>query len=131
MCRVIQRAGMMTPTIDMHVELGLEYLSTRRDHHVSTTVYKGLNDLSTPFINELFHPVHERNEDGQGRVTRAQTNNELSVPQSLRESGEKRLSVRGSQSWNGTPAIATNSPSLNSYKRNVKKTGPVYIMINT
>ena len=121
----------MTPSLDMHATLGIEYLSTRRDHHVSTTVYKGLNDLSILSVNDLFHKVIERNADGHGRVTRAQTNNTLQVPPFEHGSGEKCLAVRGSRSWNGTPSIATNSPTLNSYKRNVKKTGQIYIMINT
>ena len=123
--RVMLRVCQFTPTIDMHLALGLERLDTRRDMHVATRVYMGLHDLTVPFINDMFTPSADEN--ANGRVTRSQTRGDVVVPQSLHESGERRFEVRGGLSWNNTLQMAKDSPSLSSFKRNIIKTGPVYI----
>ena len=68
--RVITRMGMYTPTLDMHIALGLELLDTRRNMHTTTQVYQGIHDINTPFINELLDVVG----NPDGRVTRQWTN---------------------------------------------------------
>ena len=81
--RVLLRLGRLAPTLDMHLALGLERLDVRRDQHTSTQVYKGVNDLSTPFITSLFQTVGSLNNDTDDRrVTRAQTNNHVIIPHS-------------------------------------------------
>ena len=123
--------GRLTPTLDLHLALGLERLDVRRDQHVSTQVYKGVNDLSTPFIYSLFQTVGNLNNDADDRrVTRAQTNNHVTIPHSDYGSGEKRFQVFGGISYNQKPPAVKNSPTLASYKRNVKKTGVIYQMLN-
>ena len=108
----------------MHIQLGLEYLADRRDMHTSEQVYRCIHDLSTDFMNNLFTGAQQMYE-GQHRVTRSQSSNDLIVPRSRTNMGERRFEVRGSRNWNRVDGETKSSTSLAILKNKLKKSAPI------
>ena len=112
---------------DMHLALGLEYLIDRRGAHTSTMVYRGINNMSTPFINQLFQKTIDTNPNGEGRITRSQTSKNVVIPRSNKVYGDKRFQVRGGVNWNALSQATKYSPSLQTFKTEIAKQCPIAI----
>ena len=122
-CRLILRAEPRTPIREMHDKLELDYLIDRRGQHTSTMVYKGINKISTPYLNELFTLESNRIIEGSDRVTRSQTSMNVIIPRSERIYGDRRFEVKGGINRNAVPMGTKISPTLATFKNNISKQG--------
>ncbi len=110
-----------TPTDELHIAAGIKQLKDRRFEHVCLQVYKGVNELSTPTVNELFTAMTE---DGS-RTTRATTRGDLVVPHSRLELHRKSLRSRGPQYYNQLPMHTRNAVTVGAFKRCMAESGEI------
>ena len=76
-------------------------------------MYKALNNLSPPYLSDLFHKVNAVHQ----RCTRSSETEKLYVPFSRLECGKRRFSVKGALQWNGLCNNVRDATSISQFKR--------------
>ena len=101
----------------LHNELGEEWLDTKRRHHCCTMTYKGIYDLAPANINALFPRVtHSRTLRSDAEVSFVPRQNKLYLC-------DNNLPNRSYHYWSKIPNDIRLCRTVNSFKRNVKKSG--------
>ena len=98
--RVCLLVGRESDIQTLHAVTNTLLLDTRRKQHGCNLVYKGLHQLSTPTINNMFNYVHERHP----KTMRSSTNLKLDVPRCKLKITQGNLRHRGPRYYNTVPA---------------------------
>ena len=114
--RSILNAHRFEHICDMHANLGLNTLEVRCKQHTCVHVYKGLNDLSTPAINNMF----VLNDDGDRMQTRSASNMELVYPNIKLSTSRKGIRYQGVKTWNPVEIDIKTAPSYDSFKNRIR-----------
>ncbi len=105
---------------ELFAESNVVPLDVQRKLHTCEIVYSGLNDISTPFVNNAFSRVSDNSE----RVTRSSIRNDMYIPKYKLEITGGNIKVRGSRYYNMLPESAREKPTLKSFKNELKRNPP-------
>ncbi len=108
----------LTSTVDVHVIAGIKTLKEGRVDHVCVQVYKGLNQLSTEVVNQMFTHVGTEND----RITRSCTRQDL-VPNSRLQINRRSIAYRGPVYYNNLPVETRQAPTLSTFKEMLAHNG--------
>ena len=111
--RHIIQCRKLTPLRDMHGLCSMEYLSTRRDRHVSHEMFKISNKLSPLNLQNMFiltSEVHTRH-------TRGASYELYYVPTCKLETEKCKFRYRGAVNWNCLPPNISHATSLSVFKK--------------
>ena len=114
--RTCLQCDRLTSRETLYTTTGVPKLESQRQLSTATTVYQGLNQNSTPFINNLF----EKLVDTRGRVTRSVIRDELIVPHCKLETCKKNIRVRGPVLYNTIPMEIREQATCKRFKHNLK-----------
>ena len=113
-CRIILREDKTASIQDMHKELKLMPLDTRREFHLGQLCHKNIYHEGPASLSKFFIKKQT------GRSTRQITNKQMVVPKHRTNMGAKAFSVRGPKFWNEITAnvksIEKFNPFSNAYK---------------
>ena len=118
--RVCLQRDRLTHRSDLFAESNVTPLDVQRKLHTCEIVYSGLNELSTPFINNAFSRVSENSE----RVTRSSIRNELYIHKYRLDVMGGNIKVRGSKYYNKLPMSTREKATLKQFKNEMKRTKP-------
>ena len=111
-CFVSQRAKFdhITPTMKQLHWLPIRY---RIHYKVLLLTYKSMNGLAPPYLEELIkkRPM---------KRTRADKNNDLSVPKFKKTFGGRSFAYMGATLWNSLPRELKHCTNLNQFKKHLK-----------
>ena len=108
-----------TPTDVVHEMAGIEPLKERRRQHVCTQVYKGIHDLSTPRVNEMFECVGAEHE----RTTRSVARQDVQLPRYKLKVARRSIAYRGGLYYNDLDTNTRAAQSVNVFKKRMCATG--------
>ncbi len=111
--RIIPQCYFRTHIVDMHNELNTMYLADRRHAHTLNQVYKCINDLSPPHINQEINLVHKQHPV----QTRAAANLVAALPNVRLETSRRVFKYRGQCLWNLLDDDMEKKLSIDSFKR--------------
>ncbi|MCW4347252.1 MAG: hypothetical protein N0E48_28465 [Candidatus Thiodiazotropha endolucinida] len=120
--RVILQANIMAPSQSMFQELQWLPFPKRIQYHTCIMMYKSLNGMAPRYMTDLFCKVSEMH----GRPLRSVNNELLRIPFSRTCYYDRSFAIQGAKQWNTLPLDLRNSPSLASFKQNVKR----YLLVN-
>ena len=92
--------------------LGWTKLAERRQFHISTLMYKSLNEMAPNYLQSKFikrNTVHSLN-------TRSSLNGDLHLPRPRTEKFKQSLSCKGPFSWNSLPISTRQADDLSDFK---------------
>ncbi len=78
--RICLKCEKRMPRAILYNESGIEPLEVQRSQNTACLVYQGMNQMSTPFINQLYSKVHDT-----GRVLRSELKEDLIIPKTCLE----------------------------------------------
>ena len=102
------------PRASLHQELNIPNLATCRKYYTVCSAYKGLHDLSSQFINNMYR-VHEN-----PRCLRSSSSLTFKPDRCGTVAGSKSLYQRSHVYWSTLPTNVKNSSSLNVFKKSAK-----------
>ena len=111
-CRIILKAGNRDSVHDMHKELGLLDLDTRREMNLSFTCHKVVYNEGCSSLSKFFVPLSV----GGRRVTRRSNDKNMKVPQRRTCKGRSSFSFRGPNHWNGISNDLKLTEKFKSFK---------------
>ena len=114
--RICLQCDKLTPREVLYSTTGVPKLETQRQMSTASTVYQGLNQNSTPFMNNLF----EKLSTTRGRITRSVIKDELNVPYCKLEVCKKNIRVRGPLLYNKIPMEIRELLTSRIFKQNLK-----------
>ena len=114
--RIILHADFRTPSADMFKTLSWLPIRKRLKYNKAVFTYKAINGLAPQYIADLLKPVSEIH----NRTLRSSVNGALAVPRSRSSLFDRSYSYTAPKLWNSIPTQVRNSPSLKSFKDNVK-----------
>ena len=89
----------------------------RIEFKLCVLVYKSLNGIAPPYIDDMIQPVSAL----QRQVTlRSATTNDLFVPRARLRFGERAFSIAAPLLWNSLPAETRNVATLETFKKKLK-----------
>ena len=100
----------------LYKESGIEPLEIQRKQNIVSLVYQGVNQESTPFINQLFSQVQYDN----GRLLRSELNENLHIPKVKLETCKGNVRYKGPVLYNGIDIGIRQSNSLKNFKKRLK-----------
>ena len=112
--RIVKKADRMTPNAGLHRATN-SYLTDRRHYHVCNQMYKIVNGLAPPVIENKFFLVN------QNRSTRAAARQDLTIPDIRLDLSRRNFTYRGPFQWNLVDVEIRGKPSIHSFKRNLLK----------
>jgi len=113
--RIILRCPFRTHVDDMLKVLKWQRCNKRYDYHKSVLMYKCVNRLVPNYLNNIFisnNTLHEHNTRGSKNLFIHGTGN---------ESAKRKFSYQGSLMWNQIPIHIKECATVQSFKRNYKK----------
>ena len=114
--RICLQCDRLTPRETLYMASGMLNLETQRALSTATTVYQGLNQNPTAFINNMFEKVtHEGN-----RVTRSVIRDDLRVPYYKRDVWRRNIRIRGPTLYNDILMDIRELPTSKGFKQNLK-----------
>ena len=113
--KILYNLDWLTPTNQLHRDLSLLTIKDIFKLQVAKFVYKQRGN-SLPSIFRKYYSTH-----AQVRGHRTRQTDRLHVHNPRTTHGVKYIKVIGINVFNNLPMYITNSPSLNSFKRRVKK----------
>ena len=116
-CRIILLADKETRISDMHRDLKLEMLSTRRQIHLNTFNHKNVYVETETTISSMYIPLSRIS----NRNTRQGTTMCMRVPAVRTCVGQKAISYIGPCSWNQLPQDARLISDHDSFKKYLKE----------
>ena len=117
--RAIKRTKLEYPVQRLHDELGIDLLNDTRKKSTLKMVYRGVNDLGPPVLNNMFCsyiPSKNLRSANLNKIQTAKTN--------LIFTGHD-IAIRGSHYWNATDYETLNVDTLDQLKRRMKQYGKV------
>ena len=109
--RVLCDAKYNAPTRDLFNNMYIMPLPDRILYKNTCMVYKSLNNLSPPYIENMFTKIMH------GRSTRSKTQELLQVSATKKEFYKKSFIVNGAKQWNNLDFYLRSSSSLEIFKR--------------
>ena len=88
----------------------------RIQYYTCIVMYKTLNGMAPDYMTELFNKVSETHSS-----LRSVDNDLLRIPYSRTSYYDRSFTLQGATQWNSLFLDIRNSPSLPSFKQNVKK----------
>ena len=113
--RIVLNAGRLTHIDDLHKEANILKLDTRRKHHVCHQVYKGVNNLSPPYISQKLMTADRVG----GMLTRTSGKGHLKVKQTRLELCKKNFFHKGPRIWNPLENEIKSCNSLPTFKKHL------------
>ena len=105
----------MYPTAKLHTDVGMDNVSSSMMKTTCKLVYRGLNNMGTVSLNEMFTfhcPVRE---------LRSSSVLTCETKRCRMQLGTKNVGVRGATYWNMLPYYIKSSSSVDSSKENIRK----------
>ena len=96
---------------------GVKPLNEQRKEHTSSIVYQGLNQISTPFINNMFTRVMEN----MGVNTRSAIKGDVHVRKCNLKISKGNIRVRGPIGYNIIPLDIREAKSVTSFRNRLKR----------
>ena len=104
-------------SIDIVKQLGWQSVTERRDYFTIVTVFKSLNGLLPPYMQDMFTYSHNM----VSRTTRSTARNDLYVPPVNRKLFCQSLQYTGAKLWNSLPINLRTIDSLPVFKHKLKQ----------
>ena len=128
--RIVLNRNKREHIVDMHSELNLLQLGTRRKHHVCQQVFKGLNNLAPSYItNNLNYVSSEHN-----MCSRAEVDQNFRIVKCRLELSKKNFFSIGPKFWNPLDTDIKQSNTYDNFKHNlyisIEAVKPYYIECN-
>ncbi len=118
--RICLKRGRMSHRADLFRDTGIIPLDVQRKLHSAHFVNRGLNQESTAHVNNMF----TRSSDVTERMTRSSLQDKLYIPKCRTQCADGNIRVRGAVVYNQIPLGIRDSPSFNSFKKNLKRNVP-------
>ncbi len=115
--RICLKCDKRTPRTTLYSESGIEPLEMQRNQNIVSLVYQGVNQESTPFINQLFSKVRYDN----GRLLRSELNENLYIPKVRLETCKGNIRYKGPLLYNGIDRGIRHSKTLKNFKKRLKR----------
>ncbi len=122
--RIIKGTDRFTPSVQLHVDQKLLFLSDRRHYHCCNQMFKIMNGLVPKVISDKFRCV-EHNRD-----TRAVARQDLAVPNLHLDLSRRNFTYRGPVHWNFLDLDHRTRPSILSFKINLIKSDHFAPVVN-
>ncbi len=116
-CRIILLADKDTRIVDMHRDLKLEMLSTRRLIHLNAFNHKNVYPEIDTLISAMYVPVTNVSR----RQTRQSTSMCMTVPAVRSCTGQRAISFIGPKSWNQLPQDLRLIKNHDTFKYHLKE----------
>ena len=98
----------------LHERLNITPLSNSRKHHTVCMAYRGIHDLSSANVNDMFQ-VHD-----PPRCLRSSASISIKAKRCKTVAGSKSLFHRGHSYWSTMPTETKNRGSLSGFKQSAK-----------
>ena len=115
--RVCLRCDKSTSRRSLRNKTGIKALSTQRMEHTCSVVYQGLNQLSTPYITNLFSCSSSNSE----RVMRSTIKGTATIPGARLKVTSGNILVHGPKYYNNMPIDTREAKTLNAFKNRRSK----------
>ena len=116
-CHVILKAGNRDSVSEMHRQLGLLELESRRKMHLSFTCHKIVAAEGANSMSKFFIPLNV----GGRRVTRRSNGRNMRVPNMRTMKGRCSIAYRGPNHWNGLSNELKLMDKYEAFKRGYSK----------
>ena len=117
--RAIKRTRLEYPTKRLHDELNIDYLEVTRKKSTLKVVYRGVNELGPPILNNLFSAYLPN------RPLRSEKHNRVRITKTKTCLADRDIAIRGGCYWNDTDEEITSAETLNILKTRLKIYGKV------
>ena len=115
--RICLMCDKRTPRQVLFEQSKVKPLDVQRLEHMASIVYQGINQESTPFINNLFTKSHS----GGNRILRSDINDDISVPHTNLHVCRGNIRYRGPVIYNQIDNDIRGAKSHKSFKSRLKK----------
>ena len=115
--RVCLKCDKLTLRQVLYEMSGIKPLDVQRKENTCVMVYKGLNQESTPFLNNLFSHTLDVN----SKVTRLGVQGGIYVPNTRLKLTEGNIRTRGPMYYNRVPSDIWEAKTRNTLKKHLKK----------
>ena len=115
--RICLNCDKRKPRSELYTESGIKPLKEQRLEHTSTLVYQGLNQISTPFINNLF----TRKMANTGLQTRSAIKGDIHVPYRKLKVTQGTIRVRGPETYNLISTDIREAKTVTSFQSRLKR----------
>ena len=115
--RICTNSQPRTPTEELHTKAGIATLCARRKAHTFNFVYKGVNNMSSAGVDNIFKENRPTNHVN----TRATTDKQLHVAASRLEKCKGNIRIWGAMNYNDIPTEIRQKTIYDSFKRGIKK----------
>lgn len=118
--RLTANAGKFEHVSPLLADLHWLRVPERIQYKLCVLVHRCLHGAAPLYLSDLLQPVAEVDSRRRRRLRSASTAN-LVVPTTRRSTiGDRAFAVAGPRAWNSLPAAVHQSPSLNTFKKNLK-----------
>ena len=115
--KIVLQADRLAHTSEIHENINLPYLITRRDVNSATLMYK-IDTADAPINTcNMFRKVNSSND----RQTRQSARGGYEIPKCRLELGKRNFRYRGAKIWKQVPEQIRKSESVKSFKKNLRK----------
>ena len=101
----------------MYIKSGIKPLKEQRLEHTCSVVYQGLNQESTPFINNMF----TRTIDNTGKQTRSAIQGNIHIPTRKLKTTKGNIKVGGPVHYNKIPVGIREAKTVTSFGNRLKR----------
>ncbi len=115
--RICLRCDKRTPRIVLYEQSKVKPLDVQRQEHTASIVYQGINQESSPFINNLFTKCHT----GGNHILCSEINDDISVPRTKLQVSRGNIRYRGPVVYNQIDNDIRGAKSHRTFKIRLKK----------
>ena len=115
--RVCLKCGKRTPRIEMYQQSQILPLYIQRRIHTCGIVHKGLNEESSPYVNNMFN----LRGNASGVTTRSETRGDILIKKTRLEMSTGNIVIRGAKYFNEIPPEARGMDSNRAFVRKLNR----------
>ncbi len=115
--RTCLRCEKRTPRTVLYEDSGIKPLDEQRKEHTCSVVYQGLNQISTPYINNMF----TRTMEATNRPTRSAIKGDVCIPNTRLKVTMGNIRSRGPKHYNGVPLEIREAKTVASFRGKLKR----------
>ena len=114
----------LTPTAPLLDLLGIAGLRRQMQAKILVLVYRCLNNLASPLLQNLFQRTTSGHTPDRHSITRGQASNLLRIPFLHGPACHASIVFQGSLLWNSLPAEAISKRTIQTFKNYLRNTSP-------
>ena len=114
----------LTPTAPLLDLLGIAGLRRQMQAKILVLVYRCLNNLASPLLQNLFQRTTSGHTPDRHSITRGQASNLLRIPFLHGPACHASIVFQGSLLWNSLPAEARSKRTIETFKNYLRNTSP-------